>query len=146
MGKRKCPRSLQSNFIGPVVREKYSALRRRINRILLGTPPHDEGRTRRHERGGGIRWTRRRLGRVVSSAEPVVLPRSFLLHADHGFGPGQEIHQMRQGSTILTEVHHARASNGEMAGDAQMAAHHVDELRIALGGPDRGGLTENPEQ
>src|SRR5216684_429402 len=27
-----------------------------------------------------------------------------------------------------------------------MAAHHVDELRIALGGPDRGGLTENPEQ
>src|SRR6266851_9499013 len=38
------------------------------------------------------------------------------------------------------------SSNGEMTGDAQMAAHHVDELRIALRGPDRGGLTENPEQ
>src|SRR5882724_2311242 len=63
-------------------------------------------------------------------------------------GPGQKIHQMGYGSTILSEVHHARclASNGEMAGDAQMAAHHVDELRIALRGPDRGGLTENPEQ
>src|SRR5216684_1270046 len=27
-----------------------------------------------------------------------------------------------------------------------MAAHHVDELRIALGSPDGGGLTEKPEQ
>src|SRR5713226_4883247 len=63
-------------------------------------------------------------------------------------GPGQEIHQMRYGSTILSEVHHVRclASNGEMTGDAQMAAHHVDEQRIALGSPDGGGLTENPEQ
>src|SRR6266436_4362247 len=63
-------------------------------------------------------------------------------------GPAQEIHQMRQGSPILAKVHHVRclASNGEMAGDAQMAAHHVDEQRIALRGPDRGGLTENPEQ
>ena len=33
-----------------------------------------------------------------------------------------------------------------MARDAQMTAHHVDEQRIALGGPDRGGLTENCEQ
>src|SRR5216684_6632237 len=38
------------------------------------------------------------------------------------------------------------SSNGEMAGDTQMAAHHVDEQRIALGSPDGGGLTENPEQ
>src|SRR6266478_5579003 len=38
------------------------------------------------------------------------------------------------------------SSNGEMAGDTQMAAHHVDEQRIALGGPDGAGLTENPEQ
>src|SRR5467141_154386 len=55
---------------------------------------------------------------------------------------------MRQGSPILAKVHHVRclASNGEMAGDTQMAAHHVDELRIALRGPDRGGLTENPKQ
>src|SRR5258707_13641262 len=53
---------------------------------------------------------------------------------------------MRYGSTILSEVHHARASNGKMAGDTQMAAHHVDEQRIALRGPDRGGLTENPKQ
>ena len=48
------------------------------------------------------------------------------------------------GSTIFGEVHHARASNGEMAGDAQMPAHHVDELRIALRGPDRGGLADEP--
>jgi hypothetical protein len=27
-----------------------------------------------------------------------------------------------------------------------MPADDVDELRVALGGPDRGGLTENPEQ
>ena len=33
-----------------------------------------------------------------------------------------------------------------MAGNAQMAAHHVDELWIALGSPDGGGLTENPKQ
>src|SRR5258707_659655 len=38
------------------------------------------------------------------------------------------------------------SSNGEMAGDAQMAAHHVDKQRIALRRPDRGGLTENPKQ
>src|SRR6267142_3038607 len=38
------------------------------------------------------------------------------------------------------------SSNGEMAGDTQMAAHHVDELRIALRRPDRGRLTENPKQ
>src|SRR5216683_2153709 len=38
------------------------------------------------------------------------------------------------------------SSNGEMAGDTQMAAHHVDKLRVALRGPNRGGLTENPEQ
>src|SRR6266851_3554029 len=64
------------------------------------------------------------------------LERAILIEDDalvDQSGPGQEIHQMRQGSTILSEVHHARrlASNGEMAGNAQMAAHHVDEQRIA---------------
>ena len=34
----------------------------------------------------------------------------------------------------------------EIAGDAKMPAHHVDELRIALGGPHRGGLTDHPQQ
>ena len=33
-----------------------------------------------------------------------------------------------------------------MAGDAQMSAHHIDEQRIALGGPDRGGLSDDPKQ
>jgi len=37
------------------------------------------------------------------------------------------------------------SSNRRDGGDTQMAAHHVDELRIALRGPDRGGLTENPK-
>src|SRR5450755_3350126 len=34
----------------------------------------------------------------------------------------------------------------QIAGDTQMAAHHVDELRIALRRPHRGGLTDEPEQ
>jgi hypothetical protein len=38
------------------------------------------------------------------------------------------------------------SSNGEIARDTQMAAHHVDEQRIALGSPDGSGLTENPKQ
>ena len=33
-----------------------------------------------------------------------------------------------------------------MAGDAQVTAHHVDELRIALGCPDGGGVADGPEQ
>ena len=37
------------------------------------------------------------------------------------------------------------ASDAEMAGDAQMAAHHVDEHRIALGRPDGGGMADHPE-
>src|SRR5467141_418277 len=96
-----------------------------------------------------FRWHR---GIQIRPPEPCrALKRAILVEDDalvDQSGPGQEIHQMRYGSTILSEVHHARclASNGEMAGDAQMAAHHVDELRIALRGPDRGGLTENPEQ
>src|SRR6266852_7945613 len=38
------------------------------------------------------------------------------------------------------------SSNGEMAGDAQMTAHHVDELRISLGGPDGAGMADQPKQ
>src|SRR5713101_3167916 len=95
---------------------------------------------------------RRHRGIQIRPAKPCrALKRTILVENDalvDQSGPGQEIREMRQGSTILSEVHHVRcfASNGEMARDAQMTAHHVDELRIALGGPDRGGLTENPEQ
>jgi hypothetical protein len=32
-----------------------------------------------------------------------------------------------------------------MAGNTEMAAYDVDELRIALRRPRRGGLTDNPE-
>ena len=119
--------------------KKYSALYSpQINGFIVLSCLIEEGRTRRHERGGGMRWTRarrqttgaradgevvwswrsdagakvaelsandggnqawspgrarskplkplRREGRV-SSAEPVVLPRAFLLHADHGCQP-----------------------------------------------------------
>src|SRR6266849_5283090 len=96
-----------------------------------------------------FRW---HCGIQIRPAKPCrALKRAILVEDDalvDQSGPGQEIRQMRYGSTILTEVHHVRclASNTEMTGDAQMAAHHVDEQRIALGGPDRGGLTENPEQ
>src|SRR5712664_2692125 len=89
----------------------------------------------------GIQIRPTKLGRALKRA--ILVEDDALVDQS---GPGQEIHQMRYGSTILSEVHHARASNGEMAGDAQMAAHYVDELRIALCGPDGGGLTENPEQ
>ena len=37
-------------------------------------------------------------------------------------------------------------SDAEMTGNAQMPAHHVDEGGIALGGPDRGRVTDDPEQ
>src|SRR5882762_5443713 len=122
--------------------KKYSALDSpQISGFISPSRLIEEGRTRRHERGGGMRWTRvrrqttgaradgevvwswrsdagakvakaqaslagdggnqawspgrarrkplkplRREGRV-SSAEPVVLPRAFLLHADHGCQP-----------------------------------------------------------
>src|SRR5713226_4692381 len=89
----------------------------------------------------GIQIRPAKLGRALKRA--ILVEDDALVDQS---GPGQEIRQMGYGSTILTEVHHARASNGEMARDAQMTAHHVDEQRIALGGPDRGGLTENPEQ
>ena len=32
-----------------------------------------------------------------------------------------------------------------MAGDAQMAAHHIDEHRIALGRPDGGEMADRPD-
>src|SRR6266851_9962089 len=91
----------------------------------------------------GIQIRPAKLGRALKRA--ILVENDAVVDQS---GPGQEIHQMRYGPAILSEVHHARclASNGEMAGNAQMAAHHVDEQRIALRGPDRGGLTENPEQ
>src|SRR5882724_39459 len=94
-------------------------------------------------RHGGIQVRPPKLRRALKRA--ILVENDALVDQS---GPGQEIHQMRYGSTILSEVHHVRclASNREMAGNAQMTAHHVDELRIALGSPDRGGLTENPEQ
>src|SRR5438874_2793793 len=37
------------------------------------------------------------------------------------------------------------SSNVEMAGDAQVPAHHIDEGGITLGGPDGGHVTDEPE-
>src|SRR6266851_604628 len=100
-------------------------------------PAGDADQFRRH---GGIQIRPPKLRRALKRA--ILIEDDALVDQS---GPGQEIRQMGYGSTILSEVHHARASNGEMAGDAQMTAHHVDEQRIALGGPDRGSLTEDPE-
>jgi hypothetical protein len=36
-------------------------------------------------------------------------------------------------------------SRAEMRGVAQMTAHHVDELRIPLRGPDRSGMADDPD-
>src|SRR6266849_6788987 len=103
-------------------------------------PAGDADQFRRHCR---IQIRPTKLGRALKRA--ILVKNDALVDQS---GPGQKIHQMGYGSTIRTEVHHMRclASNGKMARDAQMTAHHVDEQRIALGGPDRGGLTENPEQ
>src|SRR5271154_3824733 len=59
--------------------------------------------------------------------------------------PRQEVRQLRSRAAIFPEVHH-RASNVQMAGDTQMASHDVDELRVALRRPHRGGLTRGGEQ
>src|ERR1700675_4825384 len=37
------------------------------------------------------------------------------------------------------------SSDVEMSGNAQMAAHHIDEGGVALGGPDGGHVTDEPE-
>ncbi len=39
-----------------------------------------------------------------------------------------------------------RSSHAEPTGDAQVAAHHVDEQRIAFGRPDGQAMTDQPEQ
>src|SRR5579863_2808415 len=33
-----------------------------------------------------------------------------------------------------------------MTGDAEMSTHNLDEVRIALGGPDGGHMADEPEQ
>jgi hypothetical protein len=33
-----------------------------------------------------------------------------------------------------------------MGGVAEVAAHHLDGLRVAFGGPDRRGVTDHPDQ
>src|SRR3546814_10693053 len=40
----------------------------------------------------------------------------------------------------------ATPSDRQIGRDAQMPASDVDELRIALGGPDRGEMTDRPER
>src|SRR5882672_12774305 len=128
-------------FVGgaPLCLNKDGPARAELPQSIV-QPAGDADEFRRY---GGIQIRPPKLRRALKRA--ILIENDALVDQS---GPGQEIHQMRYGSTILSEVHHARclASNGEMAGNAQMAAHHVDEQRIALRGPDRGGLTENPEQ
>src|SRR5713226_483879 len=62
---------------------------------------------------------RRHRGIQIRPPKPCrALKRAILVENDalvDQSGPRQKIRQMRYGSTILSEVHHARASNGEMA-------------------------------
>src|SRR5271156_5913387 len=39
-----------------------------------------------------------------------------------------------------------RSSRVEMTGDADMSTHDLDEVRIALGGPDGGHMADEPEK
>ena len=60
--------------------------------------------------------------------------------------PGEEVRQVRHRTAIFGQVHHRPASDAKMARDAQMAAHHVDEHRIALRRPNGGGVSDHPKQ
>ena len=52
---------------------------------------------------------------------------------------------VREGfAAVFSEVHHSLHS--QMAGNAQMTAHHIDKERIALGRPDGGEMTCDPDQ
>src|SRR5258708_1902615 len=59
--------------------------------------------------------------------------------------PGQEVSEQSRALAIFGEVHHIHAP-AEMRRRAQVTAHHVDELRVALGRPDRGRVSDGPEQ
>ena len=58
----------------------------------------------------------------------------------------EEVRQVRHRTAIFGQVHHRPASDAKMARDAQMAAHHVDEHRIALRRPNGGGVSDHPKQ
>ncbi len=91
----------------------------------------------------------------IGTAEPGGALEAAILVKDDTFvdqrRPGQEIRETRRWAAIFGEVHHRamsieRASDAEMAGDAQVAAHHIDEHRIALRRPNRGGVSDHRRQ
>src|SRR3546814_7991011 len=60
--------------------------------------------------------------------------------------PGEEVGEPSIAVAIFCEVHHRRrSSDRQVTGNAQMLAHDVDELRIALGRPDGGEMADGPE-
>ena len=60
--------------------------------------------------------------------------------------PGKEVGEPGVTITIFGKVHHrCRSSDRQVAGDAQMLAHDVDELRIALGCPDGREVPHRPK-
>src|SRR5690606_33307802 len=63
----------------------------------------------------------------------------------HERGPGQKVSETGGGATIFGEVHHGPVSHAQMAGDAEVPAHHVDEHRIAFGRPHRSEMADGPE-
>ena len=80
--------------------------------------PGDADQFGRH---GGIQIRPPKLRRALKRA--VLVEDDALVDQS---GPGQEIRQLRGRAPIFSEVHHA-ASNPQIAGDTQMAAHDVDE-------------------
>jgi len=46
---------------------------------------------------------------------------------------------------VFGEIHHHEASDFEVRRIAEMAAHDIDELSIAFRGPDRGAMTQRPD-
>ena len=104
--------------------------------------------------GDGDEFSRHRAIEIGTAKTRRALEAAILVE-DNAFvdqrRPWQEIRETGRRAVIFGEVHHRAmsiewASDAEMAGDAQMAAHHIDEHRIALRRPNRGGMADDPEQ
>src|SRR3546814_6777800 len=94
---------------------------------------------------------RSRHGAVeVGPAEACGALQAAVLGEDNAFAdqcdPGEEVGEPSIAVAIFCEVHHRRrSSDRQVTGNAQMLAHDVDELRIALGRPDGGEMADGPE-
>eukprot|EP01137_Pigoraptor_chileana_P030898 Opistho-2@17990 len=115
-----------------------------------------DGRAGAEEQEGIVRSAddSHQLGRhgavEIGAAEPGGALKAAVLVQHHPFTdqchPGQEVREAGVAVAIFSEIHHRRrSSDRQVARDAQMLAHDVDELRIALGRPDGGEVPYGPK-